>query len=124
MKKILVVEDDLGTMKTVKFLLDDYYTVETVSNGKEALEWLGNHKPIDLVLTDLEMPEMNGLELIQAMDGSFAYEQIPVVIMSSDCGQWLDHSPILPNVFGCLDKPVVPAELYLKLEEAFFAQLN
>ncbi len=63
MAKILVVEDEDAMRMLIKEELEDEgYEVKTVSNGKEALEYLASND-VDLITLDIEMPDMNGLEV-------------------------------------------------------------
>ena len=66
---ILVVEDDKATQIAVRDILETLnYQVLTAGNGREALETIGQHNgTIDLVLSDLVMPEMGGVELYQEL---------------------------------------------------------
>jgi len=65
--KILVVEDDSDARELLRELLvEEGYTVKMAQNGKEALEWI-TRETFDLVLTDLGMPEMDGIELLKTL---------------------------------------------------------
>jgi two-component system chemotaxis response regulator CheY len=65
--QVLIVEDDAATRRLYKFLLTSGgYTVHEAEDGVAALEQLA-HTPCDLVITDMNMPRMDGLELIQAI---------------------------------------------------------
>ncbi len=58
--KILIVDDDADIREILEFMLEDFETI-SVANGKEALEKYKDTKP-DIVLMDIVMPEMNGIE--------------------------------------------------------------
>ena len=64
MKKILVVDDTKAILKMAKFVLADKYDVYLSNSGELALEIL-NRKPIDIVLMDVDMPDMDGVESVQ-----------------------------------------------------------
>ncbi len=66
MKKILVVDDELPMCTILNELLCDDYQVTLAANGQEAKILLGS-TPFDLVITDLVMPEMNGIDLITSI---------------------------------------------------------
>ena len=72
--RILIVDDEeeIRNMLDRHFSLMDY-TVETAGNGKEALDVL-NNKRIDIVITDILMPEMNGIELLE-----YLHDDLPMV---------------------------------------------
>ncbi|MBU4033185.1 MAG: response regulator, partial [Proteobacteria bacterium] len=66
MKKVLVVDDDHGFLLSLQDMCRervDTFQIVTAGNGKEALTVLSS-QPIDLVVTDLKMPEMDGFELV------------------------------------------------------------
>jgi YesN/AraC family two-component response regulator len=80
--KLLLVEDEVDLLNiitdTLRKLQVEFYTA---CNGNEALEVLQNNDNIDVVITDINMPMMNGLELIENMNEK-AYG-VPVVVMSA-----------------------------------------
>jgi len=83
-KKILVVDDSKAVrLMLEEGLLKEGYQVLTAENGKKALEVMGNVRP-DLILSDVYMPEMNGLELCECLHESPFYSSIPFVVMSTE----------------------------------------
>lgn len=82
-KSVLVVDDYLAVRKTIKELVQSLGMVATeAENGLKAQEFL-KQKPVDLVITDLVMPEMDGFELTEAIKNDPAWRKIPVVIIST-----------------------------------------
>ncbi len=80
MKRILVVDDDPGMREMVKLLLNDEgYHVFEAANGKHAMECLKNESP-DLVITDIIMEEMDGVEIIMEIREN--YPDIKIIAMS------------------------------------------
>lgn len=80
-KKILIVDDDWemrSIEKTIIADIDDFEVIEA-SNGKEAVDLL-RCKAVDLLITDVCMPEMNGIELVEKLRGSGF--SIPIVVIS------------------------------------------
>ena len=86
-KLALVVDDSMLIRHTVcRFLEDHGFTVETATNGLEALEMLATLKP-DIVITDIQMPKMSGVELISALKSDARTAKIPIIALSSlKCG--------------------------------------
>lgn len=123
-KKILVVEDDVSTQKLVDFHLKDIYDVKVVSDGWEAIDMLNQGLDCDLILTDVEMPELNGLKMMEILDDIPGLNQIPVIVMSSILKDSLELNLDLSNYYGFLQKPIVPDEMYLKIEEAFVSKIG
>ena len=82
MKKVILVADDSPSIrKFVSFSLTmQGYEVISACDGMEALEKLPNAK-VDLVVTDLNMPNMDGFELIKAIRANPEYEELPIIIL-------------------------------------------
>ena len=80
-KRVLVVDDERNLCDVLSMLLtDDGYEVATAANGREALECM-EREPPDLVISDLKMPEVDGLELLTALKGSG--RGIPLVMITA-----------------------------------------
>jgi two-component system chemotaxis response regulator CheY len=81
MPHVLIVEDDAATRRLYKFLLTNGgYTVLEAEDGVMALEQLARHR-CDLVITDMNMPRMDGMELIQAIRRD--YSSIYVIMITA-----------------------------------------
>lgn len=80
MKKILIVEDDAGIRETLKDILElSGYAVFTAVNGKEGFKGIMASEP-DLVICDVNMPELNGYELLGALNQRMSEELLPTFI--------------------------------------------
>ena len=80
---ILIVDDEFGLAEMLRDMLREQgYEVTLAINGRLALEILGE-QPIDLVITDMMMPVMDGSELASVMRHSEAHRDIPIVLMTS-----------------------------------------
>ncbi len=84
MKKLLVVDDEPAIREMLKdFFEDEGYAVDLAADGAEALEALRKSGPYALVLLDLIMPIMNGVQLYDTMKADPALASIPVLISTS-----------------------------------------
>jgi two-component system chemotaxis sensor kinase CheA len=82
--KVLVVEDSLTIRELQRGILEAAgYRVQTARDGRDALQHLERDDEIDLVLTDVEMPEMDGIELTHAIRARATSSALPVVIVTS-----------------------------------------
>jgi CheY-like chemotaxis protein len=81
-RKVLVVDDSKLMHKMYEVMLRRYPLVYAL-DGREALERLREHPDIDLVLLDINMPNMNGLDFLAAMRADEAHSTVAVVIIST-----------------------------------------
>ena len=79
--KVLVVDDEKPIRDLVSEILSDRYEVIQASDGKEAVELISHGLP-DLIITDIAMPRMNGLELCRYLKGNEITRNIPIVFLS------------------------------------------
>ncbi|MCK5127732.1 MAG: response regulator [candidate division Zixibacteria bacterium] len=83
---VLVVDDSPTIVKFVSFSLKNSgFSVLTASDGMDAIEKLSSHtEDIDLIITDLNMPNVDGYELISTLRRNSKYKDIPIIILSSE----------------------------------------
>jgi CheY-like chemotaxis protein len=124
--QVLVVDDDVTSRAATRRTLEHLgYSVIVAEQSVDALRLLeGTHTPVDLLVTEVRMPELTGTELAQALRDRFP--SLPVVFLSADladrgrCGDvappvWFVPKPFLPTeliaaVHGALGLPLSPAE--------------
>lgn len=83
-KVILVVDDAISLRRTLSLTLQKSgYQVIQAQNGVEAIEQLQRHPEIQLIVSDLEMPRMNGFELLSHLRQNDTYANIPIVVLTS-----------------------------------------
>ncbi len=82
-KEILVVDDSLTCLETLKERLqEEGYSVQTAENGVEALNMI-KMKTFDLIITDLDMPKLSGVELVRLLRQSGPYKTLPIIVISN-----------------------------------------
>src|SRR3981081_250051 len=105
---LLVVDDDADSRDGLRTALEmKGYQVDDAGNGKEALDKILDKPPL-LVLLDLQMPVMNGRELLQKLRATPETKEIPVVIISGFGFEWEAE---LMGAQGYVGKPFEPLEL-------------
>ena len=107
-KRILVVDDDTMNLLRTKMILVKEYIVFTADSGIKALEKL-KAEPVDLVLLDIEMPQMNGMETFEHMKE--AEIDIPVIFLTASGDEDDVLSALCLGAVNDLKKPYVPQEL-------------
>jgi CheY-like chemotaxis protein len=117
MPKILVVDDHSTSQRLMSFILHQkQHSVVTAMNGRQALECLSD-EPFDLVITDINMPELNGIELLKHMRKNTQYCMIPVIILT---GSVHDQDHIRAQEAGAiafLTKPVGSEEILATVDQ-------
>ncbi len=83
MKKVLVIEDDKPLCWLLERILGKTYDVIIMNNGFEAWCWLrdGGNRP-DLIISDINMPSLDGIELLENLSNSGLFKHIPVIMLS------------------------------------------
>ena len=115
-KRILVVDDDSMNLARTKIILGTEYDVLLVDSGMEALTKLRDEK-VDMVLLDIDMPEMKGIENFERMKG-FASE-IPVIFLTASGLEEDVLSAIKLGAVNYLKKPFRPQELLKRVTQEF-----
>lgn len=82
-KIILVVDDDRTNLIMAEKLLGKEYQIISVTSGEQALKFLSKKKP-DLILLDINMPEMDGFEVMRRIKAEKEWEMIPVIFLTAD----------------------------------------
>lgn len=117
MKKILVVDDKPTISNLLVQFLSDKYSVETREDGIEALTYLQQGNIPDLVITDLQMPNMDGTELIQRMKESGYFKDIPIIVLSSKDSSGDRVQCLKLGAEDYVMKPFNPEELSIRIEK-------
>jgi two-component system, OmpR family, response regulator VicR len=122
--KILICEDDLMTLKALDHKLkNEGYETLTALDGKQAMEMLNNHPEIDMLLTDLHMPLISGLELITYLRNE-KKSNMPIVMLTR---VGLEDTVLHAFELGADDyitKPFSPEELSLRIKKLFIKSKN
>ena len=113
--RILVVEDQDDVRELVRFTLEfKGYVVAEAANGRAGLEKAREEK-FDLILCDIDMPVMHGLDFVRAYREEFGGD-VPVIMLSAELAGLMDEA-ILAGATGAIHKPFEPSQLYETLEK-------
>ncbi|PUZ21498.1 Signal transduction histidine kinase [Chitinophaga costaii] len=109
-KKILIVEDSKETRDYMRLLLSDVFEIFEAANGQEGFDTAREAMP-SLIITDLLMPGMNGLQFCREIKSHTATSHIPVVILTSQWQENMQASGYEAGAEAYLTKPVKPEVL-------------
>lgn len=118
MKRILVTEDSATMRALIVSTLEaagDFRIVEA-ANGFEALRLLPREK-VDLIITDINMPDINGLELIRYVRQNPIYRDVPLIIVSTEGSERDREKGLLLGANEYLVKPFEPGQLIRLVEK-------
>jgi two-component system chemotaxis response regulator CheY len=117
---VLIVDDSSAMRSVIKkiisisgFRMD--HCLEA-GNGREALDILA-HEWVDVIISDINMPEMSGLEMLSHLKKDELFKQIPVIIISTEGSEERVSEAFSQGAGGFIKKPFVPEELKKKLYE-------
>jgi two-component system chemotaxis response regulator CheY len=115
-KQIMIVDDSMTMRKMVTFALQESgYRVEQAADGQQALAWLSKHHA-DLVITDLHMPVMDGITLIEALRKLAAYRTTPILVLTTDSSDEKKQQSKAAGATGWIIKPFISQELCQTLQ--------
>lgn len=121
LKKILIVDDSSLLHQMYKLVFMRYKGCKVVSamNGLEALDKLSQEEGIELVLLDINMPVMNGLQFLQNIQEDGNHMGLPIIIVSTEGKEEDTLRGLSMGARGYIKKPFQPAELHTMIEKIF-----
>lgn len=120
--KILVVDDKQALSDMVAQYLRQNFEMTTKKNGLEAMKWLQSGNVPDLIITDLEMPEMDGFELIKGLKQSGFFKDIPIIVLSCKDNSSDRIECLKLGADDYMIKPFNPEELMIRVEKLLVRQ--
>ncbi len=109
-KKIMTVDDSASVRQMVSFTLKNAgYDVVEASDGKDALAKLAG--PVDMVITDLNMPNMDGITLIKNLRANAACKFIPIIMLTTESQAGKKQEGKEAGATGWIVKPFKPEQL-------------
>ncbi len=111
-KTILIVDDSYSIRESINyFLTESGYKVIKAVDGVDALTFLNGQK-IDLIITDLHMPNLNGIELIKKIRKTNGYKRIPVLLLTTETLKEKKLEAKKAGATGWLNKPFDKRKLF------------
>lgn len=107
-KIILVVDDDKANLMIAQKLLVDEYRVAAVPSGEMALKYLEKNEP-DMILLDIQMPGMDGFQVMEQLKHSEKWCRIPVIFLTADRSEKTEEACFEMGAVDYIGKPFIPA---------------
>lgn len=117
-KTVLIVEDERITLGIMKDILSKHYRVITAADGIEAYKEVISKKP-HVVLTDEEMPKLNGFGLLTALRAVPETKQIPIILISGTPSDTAEAQAFEKGFFDFISKPVKEITLLTRVKRAY-----
>ena len=124
MKKVLVIEDDDALCWLLTSILSAKYDVTVMNNGLEALGWLMDGNFPELIMSDLNMPSLNGIELLQKVRYSGYLRTIPVIVLSGDQNPEMKRQCLEMGAFKYMLKPFTPDALLQEVDGGLDSKMS
>jgi len=114
-KTIALVDDSPASLLASQFVLTESYNVLTACSGEDLLKMLEEHIP-DLILLDIEMPGIDGLEVIKILKKQKATKSIPVIILAKSVDEKQEIEALSLGAIDYMSKPFSPIRLLKRIE--------
>ncbi|WP_331775642.1 chemotaxis response regulator CheY [Sulfurospirillum sp. 1612] len=117
--KLLVVDDSSTMRRIIKNTLArlGYTDVLEAEHGVDAWQVMEKNSDIDMLITDWNMPEMNGLELVRKVRADAKYQELPIIMVTTEGGKSEVITALKAGVNNYIVKPFTPQVLKEKLED-------
>ncbi len=117
-KNLLVVDDSATTRMLISLTLkkEGVYRIVEVSNGREAVDKLAA-EPVDCVLTDINMPQMNGLDLISYIRSQHREPELPIIVITTQGEEDMRDKGMAQGANAYLTKPISGPKLVSLVKE-------
>lgn len=120
MNKLMIV-DDSSTMRKIimRVLRQADIACESIleaSNGVEALQVLTSNPDIQLILSDVNMPEMNGIDLVKNVREKHDAKKVPIIMITTEGGEAMRNKAMENGANGYVSKPFTPETIRSALE--------
>lgn len=120
MKKIMIIDDDTTSLAIAKALLESEYEVVTMQSGLQALGYLQDHQPPELILLDMVMPGTSGMDVLKALKEIPKLADIPVIFLSSMEGMDFEVEGFTHGAEDFIQKPIHAQLLNMKIRRQLY----
>ncbi len=118
-KMIFIVDDNDANLTLAASSLESGYRVLTMPSAAKMFSLLEKGKIPHLILLDIEMPDMNGLDAAEKLQGQPGWRDIPVLFLTGHTDEAVLAKALALSAGGIIQKPIVPAQLLERVDEFF-----
>jgi DNA-binding response OmpR family regulator len=120
MKKTLIaVDDEPSILKVLDFYFGKTYNVVSKQNGKDALEWMQQGVVPDIIIADVNMPDVGGIEFIMQIRSSGFFRDVPLIMLSGNEKSEDKIKSLKAGADDYMTKPFNPEELEARIDNIF-----
>lgn len=117
-KLVFLVEDNIDNSDFVEKILQHYgYTVKTFVTGQDAINYCKNNPPPLLILMDISLPDIDGLEVTQEIKKIESYKNTPIIATTASATTEMQDKVVKAGCVNMLSKPFSSSELVKMLEQ-------
>ncbi len=117
MKKVLVIEDNVDNMKLITFILEkNGYDTIWAENGRVGIELFQKEK-LDFIILDIQLPDMNGLDVLKEIRHSDTNSEIPIIAVTSYAMGGDREKIMAEGCNGYIEKPIDPVNVIKQIKE-------
>jgi len=110
LKTVFIVDDSDTNLAMAEEALEDHFNVMTLPSAERMFTLLGKMTP-DIILLDIEMPEMNGFEALERLKSDASYAKIPVIFLTGTINVSIQDKSEKLGAVGIISKPFTPSTL-------------
>jgi len=118
-KTLLALDDEPSILKILDYYFGKTFKVVSKENGKEALEWMQQGEIPDIIIADVNMPQLDGIEFIKQIRASGFFKDIPLIMLSGNEASSDKIKCLKAGADDYLIKPFNPEELSARIDNIF-----
>ena len=115
---ILVIDDEPSIRLLLNEVLKKDYNIITANDGLDSISWLSAGNKVDLIITDISMPNIDGIELIKNLRYSTKMRDIPIIVLSANVDDDSQNRAYQNGVYEFFPKPFDPKKLKNAVKDA------
>ena len=120
-KRIVVIDDDVMSLRIADKILGKKYKMRCIKSCSDAIKYLSENKA-DLVLLDVNMPEMSGFDVLEKLKACDNSKDIPVIFLTGDEDEEALNKGVEAGAVGFIKKPFAAAEVMSRIEEVIMSK--